>query len=166
MFVNSLDIKEFRGIRNCKSPIEFSNLTVLIGRNNSGKSTILEALSLLPHPELKDVIFGNQKQNLIGRLHPGTSERLHYQYAGDSRLDYRINKKVFTIDILRDKYVMFTGNTQIYQNSISNHIGTDSKYIKGFVIFFPDAHDLLNQLEARISQLKDVLMKKQAGCAS
>ena len=54
MFVNSLNIKEFRGIKYCKGRIKFSNFTVIIGRNNSGKSTILEALSLLPHPEIRN----------------------------------------------------------------------------------------------------------------
>jgi predicted ATP-dependent endonuclease of OLD family len=39
-----MDIKEFRGIECCKTPLSLSNFTVLVGRNNSGKSSILESL--------------------------------------------------------------------------------------------------------------------------
>ena len=84
MFVKNLDIKEFRGIKSSKGAINFSNFTVLIGRNSSGKSTVLEALSLLPHPDLLDVIEGNNKKDTLIRLHPGSFRRLLYLYAGRS----------------------------------------------------------------------------------
>lgn len=41
MFVRSLDITEFRGIKNCEKPRIFSNFTILIGKNNAGKSSVL-----------------------------------------------------------------------------------------------------------------------------
>ncbi len=43
-----LYMKNFRGIKEGK--IEFSQVNILLGPNNSGKSTILEALFLLPNP--------------------------------------------------------------------------------------------------------------------
>lgn len=46
MLINRLEIKNFKGIKNCK--IDFlHNLNVLIGVGNSTKSTILEAIHLL-----------------------------------------------------------------------------------------------------------------------
>jgi predicted ATPase len=45
MKVHSLEIKGFRGIQS--GIIHFGDFTVLIGQNNSGKTTIIEALALL-----------------------------------------------------------------------------------------------------------------------
>jgi ABC-type polar amino acid transport system ATPase subunit len=43
-----LKLKNFRGVK--EGEVELGNMTVLIGANNSGKSTILEALFLLSNP--------------------------------------------------------------------------------------------------------------------
>jgi putative ATP-dependent endonuclease of the OLD family len=45
MLIAELDIKNFRGIR--RGRVRFGTFTVLIGANNSGKTTITEALALL-----------------------------------------------------------------------------------------------------------------------
>jgi AAA15 family ATPase/GTPase len=52
--MKQLVIKNFRGIK--EGTIELSPLTILLGANNSGKSTILEALFLAPNP-LRDVPY-------------------------------------------------------------------------------------------------------------
>ena len=93
MFVNSLSIKEFRGIKECRSPVRFSNFTVLIGRNNSGKSSILEALSLLPTHFINDYITGKNKRNFLVDLHD-QPKRLLYQYAGNSELKYTVQDNI------------------------------------------------------------------------
>ena len=46
--IESVEPIEFRGIKACKKPVKLSRFTVLIGRNNSGKTSILEAISMLP----------------------------------------------------------------------------------------------------------------------
>ena len=46
--ITKLSIKNFRGIRD--GELELAPLTILLGGNNSGKSTILEALFLAPNP--------------------------------------------------------------------------------------------------------------------
>ena len=45
MLIAELDIKNFRGIR--AGRVRFGTFTVIIGANNSGKTTITEALALL-----------------------------------------------------------------------------------------------------------------------
>jgi len=46
--ITKLSIKNFRGIE--KGELELAPLTILLGGNNSGKSSILEALFLAPNP--------------------------------------------------------------------------------------------------------------------
>lgn len=46
--VNQLKLENFRGVK--KGRIELGDLTILVGSNNSAKTTILEALFLLPNP--------------------------------------------------------------------------------------------------------------------
>lgn len=77
MYVTELNIKEFRGIKECRETLKFTKFNILLGRNNSGKSAILHALSLLPHSHLNLPIslnFGGQyKIDLITYLLGGRS---------------------------------------------------------------------------------------------
>lgn len=61
--LQSIDISEFRGVRECETPLELSDFTVLIGRNNSGKSTVLEALHVLK--EGGGLLFGYGPVDLV-----------------------------------------------------------------------------------------------------
>lgn len=45
MLIKSVTLKNFRGYRN-ETTVLFSNLTTFVGRNDIGKSTILEALDI------------------------------------------------------------------------------------------------------------------------
>ena len=50
VLVRELGIQGFRGIRRLAKPLRLEKLNVLIGRNNAGKTSILEALFLLAEP--------------------------------------------------------------------------------------------------------------------
>ena len=45
-FINSIDITKFRGIQKLEVS-EFSKINLIVGDNNSGKTTLLEAIQLL-----------------------------------------------------------------------------------------------------------------------
>src|SRR3972149_6992663 len=47
--INGIVIKNFRGVSEGKID-DFENLNIFIGKNNSGKSTLLDALALLIDP--------------------------------------------------------------------------------------------------------------------
>lgn len=57
MYLSRLEIGNFRGIRSAK--LEFGDTTVLIGENDSGKTTMLEAICLIlsPQPEKHAIVF-------------------------------------------------------------------------------------------------------------
>lgn len=46
--IKNLKLKNFKGIK--EGALDFAPITILIGPNNSGKTTILEALLLAPNP--------------------------------------------------------------------------------------------------------------------
>ncbi|MEM2971832.1 MAG: AAA family ATPase [Candidatus Bathyarchaeia archaeon] len=99
MFIHQVDIEEFRGIKKCKEPIRLSKFNVLIGRNNSGKSTILGALSLLPLPSgYIEPIVSIYKIDFLKGLIGGASS-LVYAYSGKAKLTYNVNDSSWKIKI-------------------------------------------------------------------
>ena len=109
MIIKNLNIKEFRGIKSCKRPIEFTNFNVLIGRNNSGKSSVLEALSLIPNPKSKEYVTDKSKIQFLAELHSPlrlSKEKeendpynpLIYLYNGIATIDYN-NASYITISV-------------------------------------------------------------------
>ncbi|MGA2385441.1 MAG: AAA family ATPase [Candidatus Bathyarchaeia archaeon] len=98
MFVDSIDIKEFRGIEHCKTPLSLSKFTVLIGRNNSGKSSVLEALSLLPHPSNTLAYTSQNRLGFVEKLHGGRTSMV-YGYSGTSTITYNLKGKIWTLHV-------------------------------------------------------------------
>jgi hypothetical protein len=98
VFVSSLDLKEFRGIREFKEPLELAKFNVLVGRNNSGKSAILHALSLLPHPDLGlpmslDVEDWTKRDRIFSQFLGGWESAI-YRYAGTASLKFKVKVKI------------------------------------------------------------------------
>lgn len=68
--IERLRLENFKGI--VQGEIELAPLTILLGANNSGKTTILEALFLAPNPfrKVPFIVRGGDKAiNVIGELH-------------------------------------------------------------------------------------------------
>ncbi|AHF80332.1 AAA family ATPase [Thermococcus paralvinellae] len=100
-----IEIKEFRGIKELAEPLLLRKFNVLIGKNNSGKSALLEALFLFPHPErmhpLRKQEITNKKSkkpnrehyvlfNLAIRRHGLSS--LIYKYSGTATIILRCSE--------------------------------------------------------------------------
>lgn len=60
MYLSRLEIENFRGVRSAK--LDFGETTLLIGENDSGKTTLLEAICIIlsPLPESNAIIFKSQ----------------------------------------------------------------------------------------------------------
>ncbi|MHA1284424.1 MAG: AAA family ATPase [Promethearchaeota archaeon] len=168
MFVKELHIKEFRGIKNCKARIQFSNFNLLIGRNNAGKSTILEALSLLPHPYIEIPVLGGSKINFLYNMY-GTNS-LKYLYAGESELNYLLNNSkelIFKIGQNNNIEVFFKKNGNLKKifndpssNEFINNINLERDKLSNSVIFLPFLSIELNYLEVSIRKYKELIIKK------
>jgi len=162
MFVNKLNINEFRGIKRCKSPIEFSNFTVLIGRNNSGKSAILEALSLLPDPHLSNYITGASRVDYLKSLHPPPSmKRLLYLYAGNSILDYEIQGQSFRIEINESEVKTYINKRRDdFLMKISEIYNISLEKLSQLVLFIPYTTTIISNLEQNMKELKESITKQ------
>lgn len=98
-----LILKNFRGIK--EGSIELSKpLTILIGPNNSGKTTILEAV-LLAHG-FRDIMYHLKTQDVLSMLHETLNARgighLVYGYGAETKralVGYQLNDKTHAIVI-------------------------------------------------------------------
>jgi len=57
MYLSGIEIRNFRGIRSVR--LDFGETSVLVGENDSGKTTILDAICLIlnPFPENRPIVF-------------------------------------------------------------------------------------------------------------
>ena len=99
------EIKEFRGIKSISKPIPLKKINILIGKNNSGKSTLLEVLYLFPDPDridnlMKYVSGGRNIKNYLAYRKSG-SKSLIYRYDGETKLVLKaqIEEKLETWEI-------------------------------------------------------------------
>ena len=91
VLVEKLDVREFRGVRGFAKPLELDRFTVLVGRNNVGKTAILEALYMLTCPlrACAPAPYGKPPIDLVGELHGGFAS-IVYGYYGVARLGYEL----------------------------------------------------------------------------
>lgn len=161
MFVSKLWIKEFRGIKDIKSPLEFSNFTVLIGRNNAGKSTILEALSLLPDPNVVDYITDRAKSETLEKLHHGSYKDLLYLYAGTSTLNFEIQNTIATIKNDEGKIMTLWDNrVSPLSSKICKLYQVPYDKLSEMVLFIPFTTSILQDLQDKMRNLRELIMKK------
>ncbi|RLG80525.1 MAG: hypothetical protein DRO40_11035 [Thermoprotei archaeon] len=108
VLITSLSIENWRGIRRLEKPLKLKRFNILVGRNNTGKTSILEALALLPHPQLKRLYLRKIKgieptiEDYLAKTHWGIRS-LMYKYANKVSINYTLNdEKPCTIKIVLD----------------------------------------------------------------
>lgn len=148
MKIASLTIENFRGYRNA-TKISFNNLTVLIGKNDIGKSTILEAL---------DIFFENRKLdsddvNVSARENKETV-KLSVEFSNlpreidldagaitDLKNEFLLNSENL-LEIKKDFTTLTKPKTYIVCNHPNNENGNDLHNLK------------IKELQTRIKEIK------------
>jgi len=153
--VTQLDIKEFRGIKRCREPLKFSKFNVLLGRNNSGKSSVLQALSLLPHPALPQPMDlrsgGTNRISFLAHLTGGIKSTI-YRYIGTASLDFEFNAREYCIS-LDDK----GGSNSIVENKRINipeaceYLSVKYEEGQNWAVFVPSESQFLRKVEEKLS---------------
>jgi len=105
-------LQNFRGVKELKKPIEFTKVNILIGPNNAGKTTILDILSLLLHPDIAPAPgsgYYSSRREFLTNLRGGI-RRLVYRYGGEAcavieyvyghsfRVNITVNAETGTVD--------------------------------------------------------------------
>ncbi len=155
--VTQLDIKEFRGIKNCKKPLKFSKLNVLVGRNNSGKSAVLQALSLLPDPTIvqpMNLQFGRGNLRISQVGDPNSRpESVIYRYAGTASLNFEFNgEKKYHIDLeSRGNLACFIENRKIEFSEVCEYLGIKENEAQNWAVLVPNNTEFLRSVESKLS---------------
>ncbi|MCK4613568.1 MAG: AAA family ATPase [Thermoplasmata archaeon] len=167
MFVNQLDIKEFRGIKKCSEPIPLTGFTVLIGRNNSGKSAILEALSFLPHPMSRVHFRDRDKIGFVKDLHSG--KPLVYGYSGTAEITFKMSAIKLDEEewhIKLSSYGKTEGIEFYYQkdstvdaSNWATLLGIEKNKLENMVVFLPNDTEIIKELDTKLMRMKDQIMK-------
>ena len=163
MFVKSLYFEEFKGIKKTVDSIDFSHFNILIGRNNSGKSAILEALSLLPKPDLRDSIENLSKIQKLRNLHgQGDSNKaLIYLYSGKSYLKYDTSLGKIEIELELDDFKTYINERFIQSDAeFKKYTHLNDISLDETVLFIPDNTNILYSIQTKMEQYKELLTKK------
>jgi predicted ATPase len=133
MYIQQLDIKDIRSFKNAK--IEFSeNINVIIGHNNSGKSTLLKCIQKLQNSQQNIQPYDIRKTTYRGfiaiELCVQSGSQIFYKYTHGSTSISTFSKEplrvLFDIDTSseRHSFAKATNNTFIKKNNTDYEIIT------------------------------------------
>jgi len=132
--IRTLRLKNFRGIK--EGEISFEPLTILLGPNNAGKTTILEALFLAPNPlrPTPYLIPYNQAIVIVNSLHETLDSKgfasLLYNYSSDNaKIECEIDGNTQSLNLARFRDQIYL--TSDKARNIYN-IATDREPIRFF----------------------------------
>ena len=160
--ISSVELREFRGIRACKEPIRLSRFTVLIGRNNSGKTSVLEALAFFSFPSLR-LGSTDYRLPLLGSwadvmavLHGGL-QSLVYGYVGRALINYmvcgrRIKRVLDGSGVIRSWVDGEEVPIGKYTSRIASLLNISSENFEGSTFFLPNDSSLLRRIASEMSR--------------
>jgi len=161
-----LDIEEFRGIRKTAEPLKFTKFNVLIGRNNTGKTSILEALYLLANPwsDYLAPLIGRGRPNFIADLHGG-KKSLVYGYTGRCKLTYKVLELTVTMELDQNwvTEVKVNGTRKNsykeYSEELARCLRVDVEYVHNLTFYIPGSSSFLKTLWGSLMNVWDSIVK-------
>ena len=157
LLINQLALREFRGIR-ISQPINLSKFTVLIGRNNSGKTAILEALSLLP-PTAIIPTLNETRIDLVASLHGGKSS-LVYGYSGKATINYKLYQREVHLELTAYGAIDITiGGEKVpseqYLQALSRAMKVDEESLPDLILFIPNDTRIMRELQRNLTSERE-----------
>ena len=142
-----MELEAFRGIKSCEEPIRLSRFTVLIGRNNAGKTSVLEALALLPLNSFSATALPAARWSwgdLLRNLH-GKVASLIYGYVGEATIRYDINGREIVRKIRADGSVSspWIDGKEAGMDELAKILGVERP--SGFAVFLPNDSGFLKE---------------------
>jgi len=170
--IEEITIKEFRGINATKEPIKLSKFNVLIGKNNSGKSSIPESMYLFPLPfrAYPIPLLGKSKLEFISRLHSDSSA-LIYGYSGRSEITLKVknNRITYRLQPSGEVKTLIDGtelSTRKYIDEIIDILeinkGDPISELNTYTLFIPNDTSFIKELSDSIKRDWNLVMKSGA----
>ena len=157
MLIKSLTLKNFRGYWGT-TKIDFDDLTVFVGKNDIGKSTILEAL---------DIFFNDKPVSPIDK-----SDLNKEALAADDTdiviaVEFKDPPASVVVDTsnnttLQDEYLLNQGGCLEIVKHYSNGSSSAKVFVNAYHPTNPDCSDLLNK---KITDLKKIVDTNKLTCA-
>lgn len=151
-----VEIREFRGIKELAEPLPLRKFNVLIGKNNSGKSALLEALFLFPDPDRTYQLLPKPWgiKSFIGNRRSGLKS-LIYKYEGITSLKFKaeIGRGIdeWTITISSK------GESKVFQNNRK----VESRLLKfKESLYFPHDTQFIKELDEFLDENEEALIKE------
>lgn len=166
IYVRELDLREFRGVKELKKPLRFTKFTVLVGRNNSCKTAVLQALSMLPHPEtgqpLAINIGGERKISLLRSL-IGPHQSFIYKYAGEALISYELLGQRYAIT-LNDSGKIGTvlENASANVGGVLNRLNMSGGDAGNWLVFVPNDSGFVSTVEDSLSTYWPSVVKSKS----
>ncbi len=165
-------INGFRGIKELKKPVPLSKFNVIIGKNNSGKTSLLESLYLFPNPN-RNCIYPKHGSVLdfISSLGSG-KKSLIYGYNGTSEIELNIYynnsnhiwKSVITSDGISNVYLdedLYYGEyDMIFKNVYFPYCSIPNNAINILLSSSENEQIFRNQYDTIISSISEILDEK------
>jgi len=101
---DSVELRGFGGVRDCERPVKLHKFTVLIGPNNSCKTTLLIGLSLLPYPWYQYLpLISMHRSRFLGEFLYKDLSSLVYRYSGRGEVKCVFNSKNLMLEVYEDR---------------------------------------------------------------
>ncbi len=114
--ITGISLENFRGISKMEEEMKFKKFNVFVGKNNSGKTTILQSLFLFPHPLrawIKNIPVMNWIKTLLSR-----KQAFIYKYFGIAKIEYKIGNEKLIIELDNELNFKINGKLNLSWNKI------------------------------------------------
>lgn len=161
----SIDFKEFCGVRTCKKPVKLHRFTVLIGPNNSGKTTLLSGLFLFPYAwtSLELPLLPYSKPLFLEKFLHRNIRSLVYRYSGNGQVSCVFQNKELRLEVYPNRIGDMWLKTDEGEKTIAQpRIDTlkrlfRDKKIMSYTILIPNSDFFREELEiALVDRWEDV----------
>jgi predicted ATPase len=164
----SVELKEFGGVRSCKKPIKLNRFTVLIGPNDSAKTTLLNALFLFPCPwaGYNLPIIDIDKRTVLHDFLHRTDQSLVYRYSGRGQINCILEGKPLKLEVNDRGPSWYYAEEQKIEGSeilkISELLGIEADIIRSYTLFIPDSDTFRKKIADALRSNWDTVEKTGA----
>jgi predicted ATPase len=164
-YVTKISLSEFRGVKQFRRPLRLKKFNILIGRNNSGKSAILQSLSLLPSPMLSQPlslqIGPGGKIHLLEAFSSGLKS-LVYKYAGLAHLDFHLGQIKYSLTLNEQGSIHhYSTEGELQLSQALEYLGIPQEECFNWSVYVPNNTIFLDAVRNQILSRWDLAVKNK-----